>query len=1268
MSTEATETQQHHPDRPLWRRVLGWLLRGTGIAILIVMALVITLGGILATNGGSHWLLNRVAGVLNNETQTFSYGQVNGSFLRGLNLHDVYFENPTIAAQVEQVHSRWTPVTLLDGEFILESLRIAGLQLTLRENPNPPPPGPPLVLEEQLDALLPLPIGIQLNNIRLDGANITQNDTDFVLNSLTFNASLYGRRAEISNLTFEIPQANLNADVSATLRRPYPIEAVINWQYLEAISDLIAAPNGSLELSGDLNKLAVTHQLSGPAELSSSGSVALGLADFLNADSDTINPDLDLTHVLAAMPAPGAEQVTINSLALTSQGTPDNLGLNASASIDAALNENLTIQSDISTQAYLRGSYLDIDSLALQTSSGQVRVDGRVDWSDVLSVNANFSIEDSAPGNYLALQDSDIVLESLKTSGTVELVLPADSDMNLALHIPELSLVINDRIIAGTSELAYNGSSWQLSQFQLNSDNSHIDIQAEMDSNQAIQVAGVINIPDLSTFHPAIAGSIEANTNINGNLDAPVIDLDLLASQIAFQDIVVPELTITGQNRAGMNEVELRSGNIQIPVGETTETITDVMLRLRGQPSAHNMLLRVASSLGEIRINADGELSEGAWQGRLLSSAIDTALGEWQQQYGSQLQFSPELSRVDDLCWQTQSASLCLSATLEEGEQLNASWQLSNYSLNTFNRAEAEAAVDNVLPSPRLVTNTATGTATNTTSTVAHRLPWPLPANLAVDGSISVNGEASGTLSNFESLAVSTQITSQQGDLYMLGETVEEEEIITSITQFRWPSINISAELQNGRWLLVSELLFYQADVEQPDNTQQAMRGRVTTDLSLDSDQALGGNLQLAFDDLGWVEALTPLVSAVNGELQGRIDVGGNIEQPVLATDIELSEVNLNVPSAGLAISDMYASVQSEDSRQFSINLGLSSGEGELEVIGSLTDPFLDSRELSLEINGDDVSVANLDVLSATASPHITVLANQQAIDISGELLIPMVDLTVVALPESAVDVSRDAVIVTQPEERTVDNTALAETSSLAGIPLTTSLVVRLGDNVNISGFGLNARLEGELDITQRAEATPLAYGELGLASGELEIYGRTLFIEQGKLLFMGSVDNPALDIRAIREVEDMRVGVQINGTARNMRSTLFSTPTLPEGDILAVMITGRPIAEIGSEQDGNALIGAATSLGIRQTDGIVNQIQSQLGLDALSINSSGDTSDSSLMLGKYITPRIFIRYAVGLFETENSLAIDYTMTDRIKLQATSGESQSIDVTYTVEQ
>jgi autotransporter translocation and assembly factor TamB len=38
------------------------------------------------------------------------------------------------------------------------------------------------------------------------------------------------------------------------------------------------------------------------------------------------------------------------------------------------------------------------------------------------------------------------------------------------------------------------------------------------------------------------------------------------------------------------------------------------------------------------------------------------------------------------------------------------------------------------------------------------------------------------------------------------------------------------------------------------------------------------------------------------------------------------------------------------------------------------------------------------------------------------------------------------------------------------------------------------------------------------------------------------------------------------------------------------------------------------------------------------------------------------------LFETESSLAIDYTVNDRVKLEATSGQTQSIDLTYTVEQ
>jgi translocation and assembly module TamB len=341
---------------------------------------------------------------------------------------------------------------------------------------------------------------------------------------------------------------------------------------------------------------------------------------------------------------------------------------------------------------------------------------------------------------------------------------------------------------------------------------------------------------------------------------------------------------------------------------------------------------------------------------------------------------------------------------------------------------------------------------------------------------------------------------------------------------------------------------------------------------------------------------------------------------------------------------------------------------------------FSDTRALELQVAGSDFTLANLPDLQFTVSPDIRVTGTSQAIHVSGQLLVPLLNAQINTLPETAVDVSSDAVIIqSEPDSPQLDaalgqqaalaqTTVLGQQAALGGIPLSGEMRLVLGDNVRVAGFGLNAQVQGQLDISQLPDAAPLTYGELEVVQGSFVTYGRTLDIEQGKLLFMGSFDNPAIDIMAVREVENMRVGVQMNGTIRNINSSLFSVPTLADGDILSVMITGMPIAEIGTQQDGNALIGAMTSLGISQSQGIANQIQNQLGLDAFSINSSGDVNDSSLMLGKYITSRIFIRYAVGLFETESSLATDYTVNDRVKLEATSGQTQSIDLTYTVEQ
>ena len=58
--------------------------------------------------------------------------------------------------------------------------------------------------------------------------------------------------------------------------------------------------------------------------------------------------------------------------------------------------------------------------------------------------------------------------------------------------------------------------------------------------------------------------------------------------------------------------------------------------------------------------------------------------------------------------------------------------------------------------------------------------------------------------------------------------------------------------------------------------------------------------------------------------------------------------------------------------------------------------------------------------------------------------------------------------------------------------------------------------------------------------------------IERGDLLFTGTTDNPALDVRATREVEGATVGLTVTGTLRNPRSEIFSMPELTESEALA--------------------------------------------------------------------------------------------------------------------
>jgi len=1247
--------------RMLWR-TLAWVF----LTLFVALG---ALSAVLATYQGSHWLLTQLSTLLNTGSQRFEYQSAEGTFLRGISLNGVRWQQGDNTVSIAQLHSRWNPMTLLEGEFIVESLRIAGLQIDLAAPATPAQARAPLILDSILNSVLPLPVDIRLNNARIDGAVLRFGGQEFSLLSLGVDGSLQGQTLLINELLLDSGQVSLDGGIELILQNPYPIMANIHWQTEGPLLEGTVAPSGQLAVTGNLDQMSINHQFSGPASIHSTGSVTLNLAQMLNARADNLATAVDLQHSLAATTVPGLEQIVINSLTLVTQGSLDAITLSANADISASPSAGITVSTQVDARARLNGNSVAIDELVLSTDSGALAVSGEVQWmqsigAQGLTAALSYQLDDSAPDRYLENLPDNMSIRNLSSRGELRLQRSPEpgSLWQITFATPRTTALLNGYELSGNGGFNVDGQRWQIDDFNLQNGSNRIEISGLLDNLTGdLQAMLLIDAPEPGAFYPDLQGQIAGEARVSGTVQNPVIDINISANSLQLGQMVAPQVTVTGQNRAGMNELEIRGSNLRFMLGDQTETIEQFMLRLRGQPDAHNMLLLLDSSLAQARINADGSLLDGGWQGRLLSSDIDSPLGNWQQTDPANARLQAGEMSIGNLCWLMNATRLCAQASVSGANQLTASGTLTDFPLSAFNLPQTEQTLSQ---ESGLVFLTADPTLTPL------RLPISLPAGVAVDGAASLEFSAAGPIDAWREMSINLSATSS-GDLYIRTdvdippEDPDDAPATASVNHFVWPALQFEATQQNGNWQTRSQLSFFQQDT---DSLLTPMRGSATAIATMDADQNLSGQVQLQFDDLGWLEGLVPQISQVRGSLNGQLDLGGTLDTPRLRADLALDDAGLAVQALGIDLRVLQTTLISEGPDRLVVNGIVESGEGSLNFSSQIDRMFTETRALELQLTGSDFTLGNLPDLQLTVSPDIRITGTSQAINVSGQLLVPLLNAQINTLPETAVDVSSDTVIIQNETGTPLRNAALAQQAALGGIPLSGEMRLVLGENVRVAGFGLNAQVQGQLDISQLPDAAPLTYGELEVVQGSFATYGRTLSIEQGKLLFMGSYDNPAIDIRAVREVENMRVGVQMNGTIRNINSSLFSVPTLPDGDILSVMITGMPIAEIGTQQDGNALIGAMTSLGISQSQGIANQIQNQLGLDAFSINSSGDVNDSSLMLGKYITPRIFVRYAVGLFETENSLAIDYTVNDRVKLEATSGQTQSIDLTYTVEQ
>lgn len=226
---------------------------------------------------------------------------------------------------------------------------------------------------------------------------------------------------------------------------------------------------------------------------------------------------------------------------------------------------------------------------------------------------------------------------------------------------------------------------------------------------------------------------------------------------------------------------------------------------------------------------------------------------------------------------------------------------------------------------------------------------------------------------------------------------------------------------------------------------------------------------------------------------------------------------------------------------------------------------------------------------------------------------------------------------------------------------------VTLGDKVNFFGFGFEGRLAGSLLVEDEPGQLTKATGEISVPEGRYRAYGQRLDVERGRLIFAGGpVTNPGLDLRAVRQINTITAGVRVKGSLTEPQLELFSSPAMGQTDMLSYLILGRPM-ETATGEEGAMMAKAALAVGLSGGDKLARVLGDRFGLDEMRVESSDDGDQASLVVGRYLSPKIYVSYGVGLIESINTFTVRYQISDQWQIKAESGEAQGADIFYTIE-
>jgi translocation and assembly module TamB len=1264
-----------------FKKILAWLF---GTLALLIMLLCI----LVATPKGSRWAVEQVA-----KRVDVRVTNIKGNLLTGLDIASIDFDKNQLQIHAEKIVFRWQPLALFYTAVSVQSFSAENIVVHL-------PPAKPDVKEEFDWPSFALSVRIELGGLQLRSIKIAQDNKQLVLDNISGSLSLGTFHLRATKFAVANSQFVIVTSGTMGLRYPYSLAVKSQWQFKPDVTQDIFV-TGDATIGGDIKKILVNNNLTQPILLTTMGTIAPALQDKKQKPYLEINNEWPQQAIPAALLKTFNEQdkfIFLKELLTTQgqlklQGWLDSYTLQGNAqatTIDALLSADIdakgtyakaTPDKNMQLKWHIENFRIMSQLLADKDNAPEksyMQLTGDISWSPSIEWNLIARGEHINTGQLFPEWPSNL---QINVASQGEFKNQQDfSATNWRLIISQLNIQGELRGLKLDTQgtVDFDGKQWKTSNINIALGANQISLKGKAGKNLALEWN--INAPLLNQLDPRMNGSIISSgffngaitdiadiadiTNINGtdinginitdnkierSKTQPKMQMTAEINQFSWKEYSAQKLVLNLSSKLSHHyQFALDAAYLQL----FGQRFSNINIKGDGSIAKHNFTGLVQSpTYGALEFNLDSGWKNKLWQGkwRNISVALKK-IPRWYLSSSSAMEADASHFELGRLCLTTGTNVAIETKSILNQNSLPHSDADNNTSKLTGQPAHESNVITQESPQICMITK---WDKTSGLSGSINAVAIPLrQAQTWVKPEVTLAGvvDAQLLLQAAPKQPLATEMHMQTRSAQLIYQFQGGNTEIYSLKQGKF-----DVALKNNQMGILFLMDWGKYGIINAANKYTL------------KDKKIQGNVSASLPDLAPLESLLPTLNDVQGSANAAVNIAGTIDSPQVTGNITIADGSATMPTLGLELKEISLQIISQQANLIQLNGELLSGDGRLKLKGSLNNMGAEDWHAQGNIFGDNIRIIQQTQLSATISPNLTFTANKQAINLNGSTEIPWARTAIKALPESATRVSNDVVILDSPHYATQTKAAKYI------IPFYTNVILYFGDDVRFKGFGLDGQLSGKINVLKEENRQTFTTGFVAVNNGIYKAYGQELTIARGRLIFQGPYDNPGLDIRAIRTIQPATsagqakvAGLEIGGTLQRPKSTVFSIPSEDDSKAMALLVTGKSLDEL-SPGDAYAIVSAMSSLGVENESSITSDIAKFFRLDEITIKADKGLDQSALWMGKYITPRLFVRYVVGLFDQAFTLGMRYQITNKLRVEVESGKTQSVDVIYKIE-